>query len=419
MGLFDEAAGFAQRAVELAPDDGAHWLELEEILAWSGRHQEMDTAWAEVTRLLDGPALVAAWARRGRQFRSVVCHPRASEQAYRRAAELLTDDVPAAVHADVLVGLAWGDAVAGDARAYEQLLSRAEALLSGQIGPRIASDIAEIRLQGLIRQGRFAAAAEVAIPAGLAADAARLVDRSYAVWVHAACAMTCAGDDEKALEFAEHAVAATRGLPALHVGCVATRAQLLARLGRHTEAAEAASEELAIAERLDSPEPLATAAHDAGLVAFAAGRYADAAELLETALGGPAAVSRPTAGLLRAEALARADRPQEAKRALRRATTEPVGRADQPWALVPRVAWVQGLIASAQGDLVLAERRYDEAAEGWTRMLATVATETAQGYLAMLVDLGRPPVVGLTEPKRELARIDDARAQLRQSIGVR
>jgi len=47
------------------------------------------------------------------------------------------------------------------------------------------------------------------------------------------------------------------------------------------------------------------------------------------------------------------------------AILEPVGRADQPWALVPRIAWVQGLIARIRDDRVLARRRFEEAAAGW------------------------------------------------------
>jgi hypothetical protein len=119
-------------------------------------------------------------------------------------------------------------------------------------------------------------------------------------------------------------------------------------------------------------------------------------------------VSRPTAGLYRAEALAKLGRADEAATRLRAATLEPVGRADQAWALVPRIAWVQGLIARARGDLALARRRFEESAAGWRSMLASVAAVTADGYMATIVDLGRPPVVGLVEPERELARVTEA-----------
>jgi hypothetical protein len=74
---------------------------------------------------------------------------------------------------------------------------------------------------------------------------------------------------------------------------------------------------------------------------------------------------------------------------------------------VPRIAWVQGLIARANGDVPLARRRFAESASGWRSMLAATASATAEGYTATLVDLGRPPVVGLVEPQRELTRIEE------------
>ena len=41
-------------------------------------------------------------------------------------------------------------------------------------------------------------------------------------------------------------------------------------------------------------------------------------------------------------------------------------------------------------------------------MLASVSAATAEGYAATLMDLGRPPVVGLVEPDRELARVEQS-----------
>ena len=69
---------------------------------------------------------------------------------------------------------------------------------------------------------------------------------------------------------------------------------------------------------------------------------------------------------------------------------------------------MQGLIAQARGDVDLARRRYEESAAGWRSMLASVAAVTADGYMATIVDLGRPPVVGLVEPERELTRVIEA-----------
>jgi hypothetical protein len=73
---------------------------------------------------------------------------------------------------------------------------------------------------------------------------------------------------------------------------------------------------------------------------------------------------------------------------------------------------VQALIATGSGDRLLAVRRYEEAEAAWRRILPSVTTATSEGYFANLVDLGRPPVVGLVEPARELARIERERAAL-------
>jgi len=236
--------------------------------------------------------------------------------------------------------------------------------------------------------------------------AARLPDRAFVVWINAACALTCVGDHEGALELADQAVAATEPVPALLVGCLAARAQILARLGRHSEAEQAARRQQECAGRLDDPGLAATAAHDAGLVALAAGRYAEAADLLGHGLANGAEVSRPTAGLHRAEALVLAGEVTAAAAQLRASTLEPVGRADQPWALVPRIAWIQGLVAAATSDVPLARRRLKESAEGWRKLIPSVSAATAEGYMANLVDFGRPPLVGLVEPITELTRVE-------------
>ena len=163
-----------------------------------------------------------------------------------------------------------------------------------------------------------------------------------------------------------------------------------------------ASEQLAKAERMDSPAAAALARHDAGLISLAAGRYAEAAQLLADALAEGAEVSRPAARLARAEALARSGRPDEAAAEVRRAALEPVRDSDQPWALVPRMARVQGLIALARGDRAEARRRLGEAAAGWRRHLKHNA---GAEFAANFVDLGRAPIVGLVEPDWELRRL--------------
>jgi tetratricopeptide (TPR) repeat protein len=186
---------------------------------------------------------------------------------------------------------------------------------------------------------------------------------------------------------------------------LAARAHLLSRLGRHDEARATADTLLETAVRLDSPPMLAVAQYDAGLVALAGRRPREAADLLAAALAGDAAVSRPAARLAAAEALAACGDAEAAAAELRRAVLEPVGPADQSWALVPRMARVQGLVALARGDVAEARRRLVEAAEGWRRRGGTAARSAGEEFVAALVDLGRPPVVGLVEPDRELTRV--------------
>ncbi len=410
VGALTEAAQFLARAIECSPDDGQLWLDLEEVSAWLGRTEAMASAWERALALLPPADLAAAWCHRGRQFRSVICHPQASFEAYRTAQTLLTPQTPDPVRVQTLIGLAWSHAVAGDTAVVDGLLEQARAHLPADPDPQLTSDVAEILIQGLIRQGRFAESAEVAVRT--AHSLARLPDRAYAVYINAACALACAGDDAGALEMADRAVAATETVSVMLVPCLAARAHLLARLGRTDEALAAIAAQREHAARLDAPAMVATATHDAGLIALQVGRYAEAADLLGQALAGGAEVSRPTAALARAEALARAGDPEAATAALRAAVLEPVARADQPWSLVPRMTGIQGLIAAARGDAMLARRRFGEAAEGWRRMLGSASAATAEGYLANLVDLGRPPVVGLVEPARELARLDQELAAL-------
>ena len=63
-------------------------------------------------------------------------------------------------------------------------------------------------------------------------------------------------------------------------------------------------------------------------------------------------------------------------------------------------------IAAARGDRELAAARLREAADGWRARLA------APGRAGFIVDFGRPPVAGLVEPDRELARVEAELAAL-------
>jgi hypothetical protein len=273
----------------------------------------------------------------------------------------------------------------------------------------IMAQMASSELGALIRLGRFAECEAVAQRGAAAARRAGRPDFAYAIWIQCACALSAVGQLTGALQATDAAVAATRGMTAIEIPCLAARAFVLSRLGRHAEALAVAEEQLAKAERMDSPAAASLARHDVGLISLAAGRYAEAARLLGDALTGGAEVNRPAARLARAEALARSGFPDEAAAEVRRAALEPVRSSNQPWALVPQMARVQGLIALACGDRVQARRRLNEAAAGWRRHLDH---DTGAELLANFVDLGRSPIVGLIEPGWELRRITDELARL-------
>jgi hypothetical protein len=131
-----------------------------------------------------------------------------------------------------------------------------------------------------------------------------------------------------------------------------------------------------------------------------------AATELASALELGAPVSRAATRLRLAEALALAGQPGEAEAALRDVVLEPVGPGDFPATLVARMSRVQGLIAAARGDLPLARRRLAESVASWRRIVRTLdSRQTGAGYVAAIIDLGRPPVSALVEPAAELALV--------------
>jgi hypothetical protein len=93
---------------------------------------------------------------------------------------------------------------------------------------------------------------------------------------------------------------------------------------------------------------------------------------------------------------------------------EPVTPSDFPAALVAWMSRVQALIASSRGAAALAERRLAESVTGWQRIARTQdSAHTGAGYVAALIDLGRPPVSSLVEPARELALVTAELSALR------
>ncbi|HVN12702.1 MAG TPA: hypothetical protein VMT69_11460, partial [Kineosporiaceae bacterium] len=333
-------------------------------------------------------------------MRSVLCHPAEGVIAYQRALDLLPADAPALLRAGVLAGLAQLRAVTGDPERTAALLTEAERAPDPTAD--LVVDMSTARLLLLIRLSRFAELEAAAEHGARATAAADRPDQAFAGLVTAACGLAAGGDLDGALRMADQALTLTHGIAVLTLPCLAARAHLLARVGRYDEALAAAGEQLALADRLDSPRFAALAQGDAGLVALAAGRSADAADLLAAALDGDAPVSRPATRLARAEALAGAGRVDEAAAEVRRAALEPVRGGDQPWALVPRMSRVQGLVALARGDRATARRRFGEAIAASGRLTPPTPGDD---LMAALVDLGRPPVVGLVEPERELERL--------------
>ncbi|MDT7589126.1 MAG: hypothetical protein QOE32_6676, partial [Pseudonocardiales bacterium] len=401
VGALPEAAAFWAEATRCAPAAAGPWLELGEVHAWLGRVPDYERAWQTALGLLTPAETPAAWCRRGRLLRGVMCHPAGSLAAYRTALELMPAVPDAAVRAEALLGMAWGEATAGDPALVDGLLDEVTGLLP-QPDASTTADLEGVRLHALIRLGRFDECRSVADRAGAAAVAARRPDLAYGAWVNAACVLAAGGDLAGALTMADRAIAAVDGIAMLTVRCLAARTHLLSRLGRHDEATACVRGQLELARRLDSAPLEALTWYDAGLVALAAGRFGEAAGLLGDALDAGAELSRPAARLARAEALAAAGDPERAELELRAAVCEPVGPGDQAWALVPRAARVQGLVARARGDRAVARARLREAAAGWRRLRPP---RLGDSHLANLVDLGRPPVVGLVEPDRELARV--------------
>lgn len=407
LAALDEAAGFLEEALRVAPRDAGLRLELAEVEAWRGHTDASRAAFDEALACIspqDAVGQARAWLRRGRSFRGALCFPRESQAAYQQA--LATLDADSEERPEALAGLAWAEAVAGEVSRVDGLLREIHDLVGReQPDAGLAIDIGLARGNALIRLGRFADSYPPLIAAGEAARHAGRPDLAYTCWINASSAAACDRDFERSLEFAARCRAAMRhaGLAPLEANALSARTHILLRLGQFEEAQAAAGDQLGLAERLDSPSLRATAIHDSGMVSHAAGDHDRAERLLAEALAGGAAVSRPLARLARAESLARSARPDEAEAELRETALEPVGPSDFPDTLVARLTHVQGLVAAARGDGALARRRLEEATAGWRRRAE--AGHAGDEYMDVMVDLGRPPVAGLVEPKRELARV--------------
>jgi tetratricopeptide (TPR) repeat protein len=400
-----EAVAYLEEALEIAPNRPAEWLELGELEAWRGRREPSEAAFRRGLELLeegDPLTLARGWLRRARANHGPICLPRVVLESARSALELLeqsaTDE-----RSEALAARAWAEAVAGSVDEAERLLVELSRLTPEGNDLR-TYDAGHARALALMRRGNFVEAYGPSIAAGEAIARAGRADLAYGCWANATGAAVAAGDHERALEFLDRGMEALcgQGLRGVEVHMLGARSFVLRRMGRLNEACEAADAERALAEQLGQPELEAMANHDRGLVALDAGEYAAAAELLDASLVEGAPISRPLTSLALAEALARAGQPDQAAAQVRATVLEPVRPSDFPDSLVPRLGWVQGLIALARGEREEAQHRFDESIAGWERLVDR--TVKADSITTVLADLGRP-VVGLVEPERELARV--------------
>lgn len=412
VGALPEAAGFLEEALRIREDDPETWLALGDVEAWAGHDDGVRRSFARAVELIGParlPALARAHLRQARLWRGAICDPDESRRHYRAALDVLDavaggeDDI----RCEALAGVAWCRAVTGETEGAEEALAALHQLVGrSRPGHLLAHDIGVARAHLLIRSGRMQESCGPLIAAADAARSAGRPDMVYGALSWAASAAAAAGDFERSLALVDRALVVVRqaGMGPLEALLESARANVLARLDRAPEAREAAARLRGIAERLDDERLAALAEHDEGLVELGAGEFGRAEALLAAALERGAPVSRPLARLARAEALALLGRPDEAEAELRATTFEPVAPSDFPDTLVARLTRVQGLVAEARGDRELAVRRLQEAARGWRRRLDP--GRVGDAYSSALLDLGRPPAVGLVEPERELARIE-------------
>ena len=422
-----EADSFLTEALQIGPDDPDLLVELAEVNALRGLTGRSDQAFNRALELIapqDSGALIGAWLRRGRWLRGGVCHPRESRRSYQNALDVLDRDPDAdrPGRAEALAGLAWAEAVAGDPGAAGELLAAVDRALGGSHpGDLLAHDIGVARGHALIRAGQFTASFGPLIAASAAAGRAGRPDMAYSCMSNAASAAACAGDFGRALDFADRCLPLVipNGLLRLSVYAQTARSAILRRLGRAAEARQACDAAAAYADRAGLPDLDGLVRCERGLLALAASDPPAAVAEFTAALELDAPVSRPATRLRLAAALALAGRPDQAERELRAVALEPVGPGDFPAALVAQLSRVQGLVAAARGDVALAGRRLAEALTAWRRIAhAPDSRRAGAGYVASLIDLGRPPVSTLIEPAREIAAIEAELSALAAPAGT-
>jgi len=420
IGALNEAAAFLREAAVLADGTPALaaelWLELAAIEAGRADRAAVDDAFGRAVALLeeigDRRALASAWGQHGLLLWTTLCYPREAAAAYQRCLELLGESTNAPeIRVLALAGQAKAEALIGDPARAAELADAVAARLEPSDDPALAAEMAGARLFIGIRGDGGIPPTALADEAIALADAAGRTELAYVTAITTASALAAQGDIERALGYTDRALASGQAGASLTSQAYAARAFALLRLGRTELANRAVDAFMETARGAQDPNLLAVAHFDAGTIALIEDRPAAAVDHLSKALahsGGR--ISRPLGQLYLAEAYLQIGDVDAAAAALARVPFEPVGPADLPATLVPRLARIQGLIAAARGDHELADRRLAEAEVGWARIQGDL--DLGDAYAAVVVDLGRPPVAGLVEVCAEVARVRAERAAL-------
>ena len=425
LGALDQAAGHLAEAAASAAAAGAPaaeaeaWLARAEIEAWRGDAPAMDASFAHVRALLteagDVRGLAAALAERARWLRTTTCYPEEAFRSSREALELLDASGVDAPETRLLAmaGMAWGEAVAGDPARAEEMLAEVRERLGDE------DDVlrAELVMAGgfaLVRSGQAARARHSCREAAEIADRAGRPALALDARIGEAACAAAQGLIPEVLEILARAPDPSRTGPALACQSWAGIAHALSRLGRHEAAVEAAREEMRVAERFGNADLEAAAWADLGVTLLAAGRPGEARSALEGCLAlEEARVPRAALRLSAAEAALGDAGPAAARAHLERFPFEPVGAGDDPAGLVARLDRVTGLVLLAAGEREAGMAHLDAAVGRWERLLeaARPASEAGEELLSVMIDLGRPPVAGLSDPAGELEKVRDERAR--------
>lgn len=427
IGALDETAAFLREALELASTDGAMdaelWLALADVSAWRADRDAMDDAFAHAVTALevrhDTAGLATAYAFRARWLHTTLCYPAEALAASTRSLEMIgrTDEALPEAHLLALTSAAWAQSVAGDPAVVDGLIQDARTRLQGMGDRSLEAELEHARGTALVRSGAFAEAIDVCERAAELAHLAGRPQVAAAAMLTAACAAACVGDVDRVLSIAETVAARPWPGRSLEAQVRAARAYALSRLGRMPEAIRAARENVEPASGADNHDVAAVAEFDLGSILLAAGSHREAAERLGAALEVVSApIPRAVARLRLSEAFVSFGNLDCGERELGQVPFEPIGPADAPETLVAQLSRVQGLIAAARGDAKLAARRFAEAERVWRRMSRA---PSGDAYAAVLLDLGRPPIAGLVEPARELARLARERALLDVPVTAR